>query len=149
MRTTQTSAVGGWKKAGLWLLTAAPPDPGSVPEEPNDLISCVRPVWSCLHCFCFGVTTVSDRNNFKVARTTRLMVSEGRATQSTAAEEDAGARGGKKLQRPVTVNRSPQTRLYLLKLRSSLNPALSAGSKPTADFRFNPEYSCNKSPEDS
>lgn len=51
----------------MWPLTAALPDPGSVPEKPNDFRRCVRPVWSCPHGFCFGVTKISDRNNFKEA----------------------------------------------------------------------------------
>lgn len=87
--------------------------------------------------FAFGVTKISDRNNFKKGRMTRLMVSEGCTWQSCpvhSSRGNAGARGGNNLQRPVTVNIPPQTRLYLLKLSTPLNPALPAGNKPVADI---------------
>lgn len=121
MRTTQTSAVGVWEKAGSWLLTAALPDPGSVPKEPNDLVSCIRPVWSCIHCFYFG-----DRNNFKEASITRLTGSEGCTWPSCPVRSGrgrAGARSGRILQRPVTVDTSTD-RLYLYTLNTAL-PAVS------------------------
>ena len=100
VRTTQTSAVGVWKKAGSWLLTAVLLDPGSVPEKPNDLVSCVRPVWNCPHGFCFGVTKVSDRNNFKEARMSRLAVSEGRTWQSCPVHHSRGNVGARGWEQP-------------------------------------------------
>lgn len=90
LRTTQTSAVGVWKKAGSWLWTAALPDPGSVPEGPDDSVSRVRHVWSCVYCFCFGVTKISDRDNFQEARMTRFTVSEGCTWQSCPVHSSRG-----------------------------------------------------------
>lgn len=90
------------------------------------MVSCGRAVWSRIHCFSFGVTRISDRNDFKEGRVTGLVMSEDCTWWSCPVHR---ARGENRFQRPVTVDILPQSRPYLRKFPQPPNPALPAGNK--------------------
>lgn len=90
------------------------------------MVSCGRAVWSRIHCFSFGVTRISDRNDFKEGRVTWPVMLEDCTWWSCPVHR---ARGENRFQRPVTVDILPQSRPYLRKFPQPPNPALPAGNK--------------------